>query len=245
MNRILIGSNNVTIGKVKENKIVIDVTYDVNLLIENDSFKEYVFNVNNANLNILVTSLNKDKVTYEININKANVSFNNVSNSNNDVFLTVNLNKEDSNITVHNSVIADKKLKYIINVNHNKKLTNSFIYNNGITKEDGTIEFNVVSHVLKKSKGCSVIQDSKIITLNEANESKIEPILLIDEYECEAKHAAFIGNFNKDELFYLMSRGLTITKAKALLTNGILIGTLDVCFNEKEILRKKLEKEWR
>lgn len=245
MNRILIGSGNDKIEIVKKDKVIVNVTHDVNVLIENDSFNEYVFNVYDSNLNILVTKEKKNDMTYEINVNKGTVSFNNVSYGLGNVFLNVNLNKEESTVLIHNSVIAKKKLKYFIKVNHNKNLTNSFIYNNGITKDDGAIEFNVSSYVPKKSKECCVNQDSKIITLNDVNENMINPILLIDEYECEAKHAAFIGNFNKDELFYLMSRGLTLMESKILLINGLLIGTLDVCFNEKENLRKKLKEEWR
>lgn len=245
MNRILVGSGNNKIGIVKGDKVVVNVTSDVNVLVEDDLFKEYTFNVYDANLNILVISENKSDVTYNINVNKGKVSFNNASYDDKDVCLYVNLNEEDSNVLIYNSVVANKKLKYDVVVNHNKKLTNSIIYNNGITKNSGAIKFNVSSHVPKKSKECLVIQDSRIITLNDNGESLIKPILLIDEYECEAKHAAFIGNFNKDELFYLMSRGLTLLEAKKLLIEGLLIGTLDVCFNEKEILKKKLSEEWR
>lgn len=245
VNRILIGSGNDKIGIVKRDKKIVNVTHDVNILIQNDSFNEYVFNVFDANLNVLVISDKKSDVIYDINVNKGTVSFNNVSYGPGNVFLNVDLNNEDSNVLMHNSVVAKKKLKYFIKVNHNKNLTNSFIYNNGVTKDDGSIEFDVSSYVPKKSKGCCVNQDSKIITLNNVNESKINPILLIDEYECEAKHAAFIGSFNKDELFYLMSRGLTLMESKILLINGLLIGTLDVCFNEKENLRKELKEKWR
>lgn len=245
MNRILIGSVNDNIGIIKKDKIIVNVTNDVNVLIQNDSFNEYVFNVFNANLNVLVISEKKDDVSYDININKGTVSFNNASYGHGNVFLNVELNNEDSNVLIHNSVVAKKKLKYYIKVKHNKNLTNSFVYNNGVTKDEGSIEFNVSSYVPKKSRGCRVNQDSKIITLNDGNESTINPILLIEEYECEAKHAAFIGSFNKDELFYLMSRGLTLIESKVLLINGLLIGTLDVCFNEKENLGKKLKEEWR
>ena len=157
----------------------------------------------------------------------------------------INLNKENSKAFVYNSVIANKKEIYNIRVNHNALKTDSNIYNNGITKDLGTIVFNVTSYVPKKSISSSVNQDSKIITLNEVNDNEINPVLLIDEYDSEARHAAFIGNFDKTQLFYLMSRGLSKKEASNLLINGLLIGTLDVCFNEKENLKKKLNDEWR
>ena len=130
-------------------------------------------------------------------------------------------------------------------VNHNYANTISDIYNNGVTKDDGSIIFNVVSKVPKKSIKSVVNQDSKIITLNDISESKINPILLIDEYDSEAKHSAFIGNFKTSELFYLQSRGLSKKEASNLLIRGMLIGTLDLCFDEKEKLKDKLNTNWR
>ena len=63
--------------------------------------------------------------------------------------------------------------------------------------------------------------------------------MLIDSFEAEARHAAFIGNFKEKELFYLMSRGLSKKEASNLLINGLLFGQLSICFNEKEDLKKR------
>ena len=131
-------------------------------------------------------------------------------------------------------------MNYDIKINHNSKKTTSDVYNNGVSKENGSICFNVESFVPKNSNLSVVNQDSKIIALNSDNENKINPVLLIDEFDSEARHAAFIGDFNPDKLFYLMSRGLTKKKARDLLLNGLLIGELDLCFEEKERLKEKI-----
>lgn len=245
MNRIIVGSSNNKIGIVKKDEIIFNIKNDTNILIENSDKYNFIFNVSDAKVNILDVRERIGDSTYEINIKKAYVSFNTVSYLSGNIKMNINLDKEDSKIDVYNSVIAKNKVTYNIKVNHNAKNTNSNINNNGVTKEDGTLKFNVSSYVAKNNKGCIVNQDSKIITLNETNENEINPILLIDEYECEARHGAFIGNFNGNELFYLMSRGLNKKEAMNLLINGLLIGTLDVCFNEKEDLKKKLNDEWR
>lgn len=245
MNRILIGSNNDKISKIKQDEIIVNITSDANILIENNSIKKYVFNVKDASLNVFSISKNKEDISYEVNIDGGVVSLNDVSYSSGNRKLNIDLNKENSEVKVYNSVVAKNKVKYDIRVNHNSKNTNSNINNNGVTKDNGTILFNVTSYAPKGSTKGKINQDSKIITLNDTNDNRINPILLIDEYECEARHAAFIGNFNNNELFYLMSRGLSESEARNLLINGLLIGTLDVCFNEKEILKKKLNEEWR
>lgn len=245
MNRILIGSGKNKLEKVKGDELVVNVDKDTNILIDSNNFKKCVIDVVDSNLNALIIRENDINQSYEINIRGGIVVLNLVSYSSLGLDVKINLNKENSKVFVYNSVIANKKEIYNIRVNHNALKTDSDIYNNGITKDLGTIVFNVTSYVPKKSISSSVNQDSKIITLNEVNDNEINPVLLIDEYDSEARHAAFIGNFNKTQLFYLMSRGLSKKEASNLLINGLLIGTLDVCFNEKENLKKKLNDEWR
>lgn len=245
MNRILIGSGKNKLEKAKGDELVVNVDKDTNILINSNNFKKCIIDVDDSNLNALIIRENDINQSYEINIRGGIVVLNLVSYSSLGLDVKINLNKENSKVFVYNSVIANKKEIYNIRVNHNALKTDSNIYNNGITKDLGSIVFNVTSYVPKKSISSSVNQDSKIITLNEVNDNEINPVLLIDEYDSEARHAAFIGNFNKTQLFYLMSRGLSKKEASNLLINGLLIGTLDVCFNEKENLKKKLNDEWR
>lgn len=231
------------------NRIVIDkdindINNDCNFLIKEHK-KKFVFNVDNSVVNILNTKENEDNEKYEININGGKLILNNVCYNQKDLDITVNLNAENSEVLIYNSVITDIKKKVTIKINHNKQDTISNVYNNGVTKKEGSIKFDVTSYVPNGIKGCFVNQDSKIISLNDQNNNEINPILLIDEYDVEARHAAFIGKFSKSELFYLQSRGLKKNDAENLLLNGMLIGTLDVCFEEKENLKKKLNEEWR
>jgi Fe-S cluster assembly scaffold protein SufB len=79
-------------------------------------------------------------------------------------------------------------------------------------------------------KGCinSILdQGSKIITLGE-NNSIIKPNLYIDEYLVEARHGASIGKFNKDQIFYLNSRGIDELESHRLLTKGFLFNHLNI-----------------
>lgn len=236
VNRILLDNSN---------KETINIKEDTDLLIKGVTRKKIIFNIYNSNLNILVISSNSQKKTYELNIYGGCVSFNNISYDSAGSDICVNLNKEKSGITIHNSLVAKSKEICDIRINHNFPLTNSDIYNNGITLNDASIKFNVTSYAPKGSIKSKINQDSKIITLNKENNNCINPILLIDEYDTEARHAAFIGNFKESELFYLMSRGLNRNEASKLLIDGLLIGTLDIDFEEKEMIKAKLNDEWR
>lgn len=48
------------------------------------------------------------------------------------------------------------------------------------------------------------------------------PILLIDEDDVTAGHAASVGQVNPEQVYYLMSRGISRTEAEALIIYGFL-----------------------
>ncbi len=231
------------------NRIVVDK--DINNINKNSNYlikdhrKKYIFNVNNSVVNILSVKENQDDEKYEININGGKLILNNICYNQKNLDIKVNLNTEESEVLIYNSIVTDIKKEVRIRINHNKKNTISNVYNNGVTRGNGFIKFDVISYVPNGVKGCFVNQDSKIISLNDKNSNEINPVLLIEEYDVEARHAAFIGKFNEQELFYLMSRGLNKVEAENLLLNGMLVGTLDICFEEKENLKKKFNDEWR
>ena len=70
----------------------------------------------------------------------------------------------------------------------------------------------------------------------------IKPNLFIDENDVIASHSALIGTFSKDEIFYLMSRGIDKKEAQKLLARGLLLKGIDYY---KEKLNTIIDKYWR
>lgn len=139
--------------------------------------------------------------------------------------------------------IASGKEKYDMVVYHNAKKTESNLVNHGVTVEEGNIIFNVTSVVPQGKKECIVNQQNRIITTNQ-EECKISPNLLIDEYDVEANHAALIGKFQEEEIFYLQSRGINRQTAIEMLTKGFLCSMI----TEKTLLNEienYITKYWR
>ena len=236
MNRILIDRKINDLGTIKEDEIIITINQDCNFIINEPCFKKYVFNVLSGNINILCTLSDCKDTNFEFNIDDGNISFNQFSVNIEKQNIKANLNKTNSTIKINNSYISKKSCLMDINTYHKFSNTSSYVYNAALTKDDGSVKLNVKTYVEKKKKNCIVNQDSKILSLNDTNENEINPILLIDEYESFAKHSAFIGKFNKDEMFYLKSRGIDEKSAIKLLVNGVLIGRLDIDSLEKENL---------
>ena len=54
-----------------------------------------------------------------------------------------------------------------------------------------------------------------------------DPVLLIEDNDVNAGHAASIGQVNPDQLYYLQSRGLTLMEAEILLTKGFLLPVIE------------------
>jgi Fe-S cluster assembly protein SufD len=73
------------------------------------------------------------------------------------------------------------------------------------------------------------------------------PILLIDEDEVTAGHAATVGRVDPIEMFYLMSRGITKTEAERLIIHGFLAPVVDKLKVEgvKKLLTEVIERKVR
>ena len=61
----------------------------------------------------------------------------------------------------------------------------------------------------------------------------------------EANHAAHIGRFSDDEMFYLQTRGFTKEAALKLLMKGFLISELDINDEQRSMLTQVIDNYWR
>ena len=134
----------------------------------------------------------------------------------------VNLNSEYSSIEYHYSSRNINNNNFIISINHNKSNTSSNLYNHVINKDCNTFVLDVSSKVNKDCSKCICNQDNQIINLNDGK-GIILPNLLIDNYDVESSHSAYIGSFKEDSIYYLMSRGISREKSIDLLTKSFLI----------------------
>lgn len=71
------------------------------------------------------------------------------------------------------------------------------------------------------------------LLLSSKAEADSKPQLMIEADDVKAAHGSTVGQMNKEELFYLMSRGLSRQVAVPLLSYGFLAGILDQIENEE------------
>ncbi|MCH3490266.1 SufD family Fe-S cluster assembly protein, partial [Enterococcus faecium] len=79
------------------------------------------------------------------------------------------------------------------------------ILQHGVIREKGTLTFNGIGHILKGAKGADAQQESRVLMLSDKARGDANPILLIDENEVTAGHAASVGRVDPEEMYYLMS----------------------------------------
>ena len=72
--------------------------------------------------------------------------------------------------------------------------------------------------------------------------SKIIPNLLIESNDIVASHSAYIGNFDDDVKFYVLSRGIKLDMLIRMLYKAILLGTMDLTIEKEEF--NKIINEW-
>ncbi len=138
--------------------------------------------------------------------------------------IQINLNGKNSEVKYYYSVVnyQDNVLKIVIN--HNSSNTYSNVYNHGVNVLDKSLRFEVSGVVPKNILGCSCNQENRIINMSNGK-SMICPNLLIDYFDVSSSHAAYIGKFSDDVLFYLMSRGISREKSYSLLIKSFLVPT--------------------
>lgn len=153
----------------------------------------------------------------------------------------INLNGENAVVNFNLKTICKDIEKYNFLVYHNAKSTVSNILNNGVNILDGKLEFNVSGFVSNGITGCDINQKARIINMTE-NICVIKPNLFIDEEDVTANHSAHIGTFAYDDVFYLMSRGISKREALNLLIKGFLLKGVTYY---RDVLEEVINKYWR
>ena len=164
---------------------------------------------NNKNSNYSY-DIKEDTIIYHYSIN---------SSSNVDIKLD-----KDIRLDYYFNTINYDDNKFSINVKHKSSNSHSEVYNHGINMNTNKLTFDVTGVVPKEYSKCICNQDNQIINMDNGK-STILPKLLIDNFDVDSNHAAYIGKFRDEDLFYLMSRGISRDMSYRLLLNGFLLNS--------------------
>lgn len=113
--------------------------------------------------------------------------------------------RENANVNINVDVIG----------NNNKTVVNTRTISQ---KNHATFDVKIKAN--ESTQNNDIIEDLKAI--NEEGTVTFLPVLQVDTKEVNASHYATIGGFDKNELFYLESKGLSTNKAKDILKRSFI-----------------------
>ena len=135
-------------------------------------------------------------------------------------FYELNLKEVNSNLKIN---LLGRGASVTVNTLSLAKETNSNVTNFAVALEKGEVNYKTVGKINRHMVKSNCKQVSRGIIIGDDASVKSEPILLIDEYDVFANHGCAIGKMSDEEMFYLMSRGLTKEEALNLIVRGLVL----------------------
>ncbi|WP_053360473.1 Fe-S cluster assembly protein SufD [Bacillus sp. FJAT-27251] len=111
---------------------------------------------------------------------------------------------------------------FTTNIVHFGKRSEGYILKHGVVKDSATSIFNGIGKIEHGASKSNAEQESRVLMLSEKARGDANPILLIDEDDVTAGHAASVGRVDPLQLYYLMSRGISQAEAERLVIHGFL-----------------------
>ncbi|MDX5474810.1 MAG: Fe-S cluster assembly protein SufD [Bacillaceae bacterium] len=117
---------------------------------------------------------------------------------------------------------GEQKQNFTTSVIHFGKRTDGQILKHGVMKDSASSVFNGIGKIEHGASKSNAEQESRVLMLSEKARGDANPILLIDEDDVTAGHAASAGRVDPLQLYYLMSRGISKQEAERLVIHGFL-----------------------
>lgn len=173
----------------------------------------------------------------------------------NSVYLLKNENKvsldiylgSDSKLDLNGAAINSTSKEQTININvyHDNINSETNMYFYGICLNDSRLNINTDGIIKKGAINSIMHQITKGLIISPNSMISANPLLHIDDNDVLASHGASIGTIDDEELFYLMSRGLTKEESEELIIKGFLQPIIRSLEDNslKEQITKELNKE--
>lgn len=92
----------------------------------------------------------------------------------------------------------------------------------GLVSGQAQAQIKGLIQIKKRAQRVTDFLTERILLLSDQARAIAEPELEIEADEVRASHAATVSSLDKNELFYLMSRGVSLAAAEKLITDGFL-----------------------
>ncbi|MBX6395560.1 MAG: Fe-S cluster assembly protein SufD [Alicyclobacillaceae bacterium] len=118
--------------------------------------------------------------------------------------------------------IGRQHLDLTVKMVHEGRFTESEIQARGVVLDRSNMVYRAVTAIEKGAVGTDGHQAESLLILSPSARADAIPMLLIDENDVRADHAASVGKINPEQLYYLMSRGIAEEDARKMIVRGFL-----------------------
>jgi len=209
---------------------------ELNIIVEDNSSAIFVDKINFYNLNSNINSdpkLNSNpNLIFNINLSIGknsivkwiNLSFESIQSK-----LIFSLDGEGCDFAYKSILFANHKQNFDVNVRaiHNAPHTKSDILIRGVVDDEAKINCKGLVRVESNAPHSEGYQKTNILTLSDDAVAKSLPELEIENNDVKCSHGATVGKVSEENLFYLMSRGLSKEEAKRQIVEGFMFEVVD------------------
>jgi Fe-S cluster assembly scaffold protein SufB len=114
-------------------------------------------------------------------------------------------NKNKKHVTLNLTQLSNTSLKITINC---------------ICLNDGKVSIKLTNSITNKNIDCKISQEINGLIINDGSIDAL-PILKIKNNKVNASHSINIGGINKNELFYLLTKGIDKNNATAIIIDKL------------------------
>ncbi|KRM72927.1 SufD family Fe-S cluster assembly protein [Lacticaseibacillus brantae] len=138
--------------------------------------------------------------------------------------LQTNLLGRFAKATVNVGALAAGKqhFGYTTQIENIGQKTVGHINQRGVITDSAHLIFNGIGHIVQGARGSDNQQENRVLMLSDGARGDANPLLLIDENDVTAGHAASVARVDANQLYYLMSRGLPKAQAQRMVIRGFL-----------------------
>lgn len=157
----------------------------------------------------------------------------------------VALREEGAQALVSSASLVTTDKNYVMEVVNFAPHTSGNIRNFAVMMKDGNLNIDAVGKIVKGAYRSQSHQTSRALSFEQGQHATIVPELLIDEDDVQASHAMSMGSVDPDHLYYMQTRGLSLSQCVSLISTGYLMPIADTLKDEnmRALIRQELESE--
>jgi len=139
------------------------------------------------------------------------------------------LNGEGSESQIVGAFFGHEDQHFDINARvwHNAEHTTADLVTRGVLDDVARSVYEGVQDVGRDAWDTSSYQRENTLMLSDESEADASPKLIIKNHDTEASHSATVGQVDRQDLFYMTSRGISPRQARNMLVEGFFVPVLE------------------